>query len=264
MSKLITSPNNDAIKALARLSDSARARRKADLMVLEGIHLIAAACDAGVLPHTLYVNEDAHAHPEVTALLASRAGRCEVLVLARGVLGRFSALASAPELIALAARPKPQAAAAGASCVLLEDVQDPGNVGTILRSAAASGVRDVYLSQGCVDVYSPKVLRAGMGAHFALALHEGADLAALLDAFPGRRLVTHLAGAHSLYEEDLSGQVALVFGNEGAGVSDALVARADARILIPMPGHAESLNVAMAATVCLFERVRQRLALQNG
>ena len=103
----------------------------------------------------------------------------------------------------------------------------------------------------------PQVLRAGMGAHFALNIHEQVDLCAELAGYEGRKLVTHLEGSTSLYTQDLRGPVAFVFGNEGAGVSAEALALADARVRIPMPGHAESLNVAMAATVCLFERVRQ-------
>jgi TrmH family RNA methyltransferase len=99
-----------------------------------------------------------------------------------------------------------------------------------------------------------------MGAHFVLNIHEQVDLEAALAEFKGRKLVTYLEGSSSLYSQDLTGPVALVFGNEGAGVSPALLALADARVRIPMPGHAESLNVAMAATVCLFERVRQQEA----
>jgi tRNA(Leu) C34 or U34 (ribose-2'-O)-methylase TrmL len=120
--------------------------------------------------------------------------------------------------------PAPAAASTDAARVVLEDIQDPGNLGTILRCAAASGVRDVLLSKGCVDVYSPKVLRAGMGAHFVLNIHEQVDLEAALAEFKGRKLVTYLEGSSSLYSQDLTGPVALVFGNEGAGVSPALLA----------------------------------------
>ncbi|MGL6070230.1 TrmH family RNA methyltransferase [Craterilacuibacter sp.] len=257
MQKFISSANNEDLKYLARLVQNARERRKSQLMVLEGIHLIEAALDAGHLPAVVFINEDAKADAEVTTLLARLPAKSECIYVARGVFAKVSALASAPEVLAICPRPQARPAGATASCVLLEDIQDPGNLGTILRSAAAADVREVFLSKGCVDVYSPKVLRSGMGAHFALSIHESADLAGELSTFPGRKLVTHLAGSTSLYGQDLSGAIALVMGNEGAGVSDALLALSDVRVRIPMPGHAESLNVAMAATICLFERVRQ-------
>jgi TrmH family RNA methyltransferase len=255
--KTITSAQNNDLKDLSRLLQNARDRRKSGLMVLEGIHLATACLEVGGELTTLYINEAAATHPEIVALVATLAERVAVSYIAPGVFAKVTALASAPELLALARRPKPDRPAADASLLLLEDIQDPGNLGTILRSAAASGVNEVFLSKGCVDVYSPKVLRAGMGAHFVLRLHEAADLEAVLQDFTGCKLVTALDGAASLYRQDLTGPVAFVFGNEGSGVSTALQALAPARVMIPMPGQAESLNVAMAATVCLFERVRQ-------
>ncbi|QEL55408.1 TrmH family RNA methyltransferase [Chromobacterium paludis] len=257
IAKTIRSPHNDEVKALARLVQYSRDRRKEGVMVLEGIHLLESCLQAGVRPGRLYLNESAAGKPEVVKVLDRLPGGTVVVSMPEAVMAKATALSSACELLALCERPQPPAPAADAARVLLEDIQDPGNLGTILRSAAAAGVYDVFLSKGCVDVFSPKVLRAGMGAHFVLRIHEQADLAGELQRFPGRKLVTHLEGASSLYGHDLSGAVAFVFGNEGAGVSDALLSLADARIRIPMPGHAESLNVAMAATVCLFERVRQ-------
>lgn len=255
--KSISSPHNEEIKQLARLVQNSRERRKQGQMVLEGIHLTAVCLETAQPPHRLYLNEAASQHPEVQALLARLPESVTLIMLPEAIMAKVSALATPPELLALCERPSPPPPAADAARVVLEDIQDPGNLGTILRCAAASGVRDVLLSKGCVDVYSPKVLRAGMGAHFVLNIHEQVDLPAALAAFHGRKLVTYLEGSSSLYSQDLTGPVALVFGNEGAGVSPALLALADARVRIPMPGHAESLNVAMAATVCLFERVRQ-------
>lgn len=255
--KILASSHNDTVKHLARLIEHARERRKAGVMVLEGIHLLQAALEAGVHVEQVFFNLRARGRPEVMALDAAVGGSARRYGLEDGLLARVSALASAPEVLAVARRPVPDRPEAGASRLLLEDIQDPGNMGTILRSAAAAAVTEVFLGAGCVDVYSPKVLRAGMGAHFALSLHEQADLVTELQSFAGTRLVTSLAGDRSLYAQDLRGPVAFVFGNEGAGVSPALHDAADARVRIPMPGQAESLNVAMAATLCLFERVRQ-------
>jgi TrmH family RNA methyltransferase len=255
--KTISSAQNEAIKQLIKLQDSARERRKSGLMVLEGFHLAQAAMQHGVHPEAVYINPHACGHHELTPLLAALPASCRCAVVAEGALAKLSALASAPEVLTVAPRPHPGKPASASSCILLEDVQDPGNLGTMLRSAAASGVREVFLSKGCADVYSPKVLRSGMGAHFALSIHEDADLESVLAAFAGSKVVTALDGAVSLYAVDLTGPVAFVFGNEGSGVSAQLQALAKQRVKIPMPGEAESLNVAMAASVCLFERVRQ-------
>ncbi|WP_252346216.1 RNA methyltransferase [Paludibacterium sp. B53371] len=254
--KVISSAQNDTLKQLVRLIEHARERRKQGLLVAEGIHLVQTALAAGVVCTQLFVNRQALGKAEVLALLQRLPAGVAVFELDEGLFARVTALTSAPELLAICQRPVPPVIT-GRSCLLLEDIQDPGNMGTILRSAAAAGVTEVFLSAGCVDVYAPKVLRAGMGAHFYLALHEQADLLSVLQQFDGVRLVTSLAGDRSLYQQDLSGNVAFVFGNEGAGVSADLHDAADARVRIPMPGYAESLNVAMAATLCLFERVRQ-------
>jgi TrmH family RNA methyltransferase len=256
--KQISSSHNDILKQLVRLVEQGRERRKQGLMVLEGLHLVQSALEAGLACGQLFVNRRACEKAEVAALLQALPDATTVCALDEGLFARVSALASAPEVLAVCPRPRPLPAPADASRVLLEDIQDPGNMGTILRSAAAAGVTQVYLSAGCVDVYAPKVLRSGMGAHFHLNIHEAADLPRELAGFAGVRLVTSLSGDRSLYQQDLTGAVAFVFGNEGAGVSAALQDAADARVRIPMPGHAESLNVAMAATLCLFERVRQR------
>lgn len=144
---------------------------------------------------------------------------------------------------------------------VLDGVQDPGNVGTIVRSAAACGATAVVLGRGTADVYNAKTLRATMGALFRVPVFE-ADLNELLPQARERGVAvvgTSLEAERSCYECDFRRGVWLVFGNEGSGLSPAVSSRVDERIIIPMTGNAESLNVAMAATVLLFEAQRQRL-----
>ena len=145
--------------------------------------------------------------------------------------------------------------------MLLEDIQDPGNLGSMLRSAAAAGCDSVFLSQDCADAWSPKVLRAAMGGHFALRIYEQQDLPGVAKAFSGTLLATSLHATHSLYDCDLRGNVAFLIGNEGAGLSADLLGLATQKITIPMPGQVESLNAAAATAICLFEAVRQREGL---
>ena len=257
ISKIVTSPQNDEIRNLAYLTKNHRACRKQKKILLEGIHLIESCLDAGIVPGRVYLNEMTASHPEVQLLLRRLDAPTVVIIAPGAVLAKATGRVSPVELLALCPRPQPRISHVDASRVMLEDIQDPGNLGTILRCAAAANVFDVLFSKGCVDVYSPKVLRAGMGAHFVLNIHEQADLCAELARYGHRKVVAHLGGQTSLYAQDLRGPVAFVFGNEGSGVSAAVLALADARVRIPMPGRAESLNVAMAAAVCLFERVRQ-------
>jgi TrmH family RNA methyltransferase len=146
----------------------------------------------------------------------------------------------------------------GSSCLLLENIQDPGNLGSILRTAVAAGVPQVFLSKGSVFAWAPKVIRAGMGAHFSLSIFEEVDVSEFARAFRGAVVAMEPRAAASLYDLDLTGPVAWAFGNEGAGLSESIGRLATHRVRIPMPGAAESLNVAAAAAICLFEQIRQK------
>lgn len=151
-------------------------------------------------------------------------------------------------------------AALDESAVLLDRVQDPGNVGTILRSCAASGVRRVFLSAGCAAAWSSKVLRSAQGAHFSLSIHEHVALSTVMAHAKVPVLATTLDDAQDLYAAALPATAAWLFGHEGQGVDPALLAQATHRIRIDHDREAvESLNVAMAATLCLFEQRRRSL-----
>jgi len=144
--------------------------------------------------------------------------------------------------------------------LVLDSIQDPHNLGACLRSAAAAGIRQIVLGEGCADAYSPKVLRAGMGAHFLLHIQERVCLTEWCARYPHAVYATALDGNRPalLYQLDLRAPCAWIFGNEGSGVSPELIALAGRSVKIPMQGATESLNIAQAATVCLFEQMRQR------
>jgi TrmH family RNA methyltransferase len=142
--------------------------------------------------------------------------------------------------------------------VVAHKLQDPGNLGTIIRSADAAGASAVVITPDTVDPYGPKAVRSTMGSLFHLPVLK-LDLGAFRAAWSGPIYAMTLDGASSLYGFDYRGDVAFLIGNEGAGLSAEDAARADHRVMIPMAGHAESLNAAMAATICLFEAARQRL-----
>jgi TrmH family RNA methyltransferase len=145
-------------------------------------------------------------------------------------------------------------------CLLLDELQDPGNIGTILRTAAAAGVAQVLLSKRSAFAWSPKVLRAAQGAHFLTTVIEEVDLPAWTERFrSGGGRVAALVPSHGvdLFDAQLSRPLALAIGSEGAGLSEALSQSVDLRLSIPMPGGMESLNAAAAAAVALFECVRR-------
>jgi TrmH family RNA methyltransferase len=253
----ITSADNAQFKALLKLHQSSRERKKAGLSLLDGVHLVAAYLEHVGAPEQIAVGRSALEAHEIAVLL--RAPQMpEPLVLADGLMRELSSVATPTGLIAAVKTPHALAPPARPGpCVMLEDIQDPGNLGSILRSAAAAGVEEIYLSPHCVQAWSPRVLRAGMGAHFALRIYEGIDLEALAGGYEGRVLAAAGDGTQPYYDADLTGRVALLFGNEGKGISASLRRAAGDSISIPMTGKAESLNVAAAAAVCLFERVRQ-------
>lgn len=254
--KLIQSRDNAFFKQLRRLAESGRERRKAGRTLLDGVHLVE-AYEAAVGPvETLVAAESALAGSEIAAYVAGR----DIVVLADALMRDLGLVDTPSGLLAVAATPAaPGLPDAGGDAVLLDGIQDPGNVGTLLRTAAAAGVRQVLLSPGCAAVWSPKVLRAGQGAHFVLAIHEDADLTAFVAGYRGIVAVTCLEQATSLYEARWDGSLAWVFGAEGQGVRRELLDLAGLRIRIPMPGAVESLNVGAAAAVCLFEALRRKL-----
>jgi TrmH family RNA methyltransferase len=256
--KKVVSRENAAYKALARLVLKSSERRAAGLTVLEGTHLVAAFLDSGKSPEQLVVNDAGLAHPEVAALVA-RGAAAPVTHLSDTLFDSISTLQTPPGLIAVVRTPAAAAVAPEAPLVLyLEDIQDPGNVGTLLRCAAAAGASDVVLSPRCAFAWSPKVLRAGMGAHFALNIVEGVEARDFLGAYRGASVALDGAAPTSLYELDLRSPTAFLVGNEGAGLSDAARRAARSRARIPMPGRMESLNAGTAGAICLFEAVRQR------
>jgi len=168
-------------------------------------------------------------------------------------LFRLIADADSPQGVAAEiAIPGPKKAARG-PVVFLEGVQDPGNVGAIMRSAAAFGIGEAVLDQGCADPWSPRALRAGMGGHFRLSVRQVASLGGELDAFDGTIICTLARGGQPLRSAALQGRLGWVFGAEGRGVSEALAARADLKVTIAMQAGMESLNVAACAAVCLYE-----------
>lgn len=260
--KHISSAANPRYKLLRKLVQSSQERRRTGLSVLDGVHLAAAYRECGGTPRSIAVSRSGLENPEVRALLERLAG-VEITVLGDSLFGALSSVATPTGILAVVETPRPQAVPQRMdACAMLEDLQDPGNLGSILRSCAASGVGHVLLSKGSVHAWSPRVLRAGMGAHFALSIHEEADLVAAARGFEGTRLATQARAARAVFDVDLKGRIAFMFGNEGSGLSAMLLGAADAVVSIPMPGSPESLNVAAAAAVCLFERVRQRRAVR--
>jgi len=259
--KIITSRDNAQYKDLKHLATSSQARRKAGRTLLDGVHLCETWLQLRGHPEQCIVSEGAMENGEVAAIVARLEGEhAHVLCFPDALYAALSQVEHGVGIMFLVATPqRATPAALSVNAVLLDNVQDPGNVGSILRSAAAAGIREVYCSPGTAFCWSPKVLRAAMGAHFVLDIFENVELAPLLADAPIATLATSGYARQRLYDVDLKRPVAWVFGHEGQGVSDELLGRARHQVVIPHLGEVESLNVAACAAVCFFEQVRQNL-----
>lgn len=257
--KHIVSRDNAHFKALKKLCLSGRERRKSGQTLLDGMHLIEAYIKHCGKPAELLVSESGATTREISRYLESGASGSPVTVLSDVLFNDLATVETPSGILAVVAQPRPKHALdQEIDAVLLDGIQDPGNVGSILRSAAAAGFRQVLMSADCAHAWSPKTLRAAMGAHFQVDIHESCDLPGFLGGYRGQGVVTALDARRSFYSTDLKGPLAWVFGNEGQGVRPEVVAATRLQVRIPMPGETESLNVAAAAAVCLFETVRQR------
>ncbi len=252
----VISRHNDLFKDLRRLLSEPTAYRKLGRVWLEGDHLCRALLERGHVPVRAIVTDSGWADPTLNSLARSAP---EVVCIPDALMRELSGLESPQPIGFLIDASADVAPRVGVDTVVLDRLQDPGNVGSILRSASAMGCRQVVALKGTVALWSPKVLRAGMGAHFALTLVEGAS-ADVLSTLGVPVVGTHLRDAVWLHDTALPDPLAWVFGHEGQGMSDAVAAACTVRVRIAQPGGEESLNVAAAAAMCLYESARQRAA----
>ncbi|MCX7147544.1 MAG: RNA methyltransferase [Sulfuritalea sp.] len=255
MTKLIASRENALFKSLRALTDDPRRQGSA---LLDGIHLVATCLARGVAVRQLLVSESGRQNAEIAAVLRGAPG-VECVILRDSLFREISGVRTPTGIAAVIEIPPASSGDLSGDAVVLDAVQDAGNVGAILRSAAAAGVRDVLLGPGCAGAWTPRVLRAGQGAHFSLAIREQVDLRATLATCRGSSIATVASGGQCLYELDLTGPVVWLVGNEGAGLASDLIDAARVHATIPLASGTESLNVAAATAVCLFEALRQRI-----
>ena len=247
---LITSKDTPRLKTIRRLAQDSQAYRKLGLVWLEGDHLCRAAMAQGVKPKLAIFSESIWQASEFEWSQCAN----EVWTVPDDLFADLSALESPAKMGFLLTLPESPALEPRAATVVLDRLQDAGNVGAILRSASAFGFKQVVAIKGTAGLWSPKVLRAAMGAHFALSLIELPSLD-LLQALQVPLLGTDVHEGpylHDLLQQGkLARHCAWVFGHEGQGVSPELMARVDQKVRIVQPGGEESLNVATAAAICL-------------
>lgn len=253
MTERITSTSNKNIRQVRELLSKAKARRESGLCVAEGERICSEL--APELIERLFVADSYKGRVPKTA--------GEVIRVSDAVMDYMADTKTCQGILAVVRQQK-RTTLSGDFFILLETIQDPGNLGTIFRTAEAAGVSGIVMNETCVDVYSPKVVRATMGAVFRMPFAVVLDLSKAAEALKKRGVrvyAAHLKGQHDHYDADFRGGTAFMIGNEGKGLTDALSAHADEYLRIPMQGQAESLNAAAASAVLMYEAVRQRRGL---
>ena len=252
--KHIVSRDNPIFKYQKKLADNARERRAEGKTLLDGVHLIESYCAAFGEPELIIIPEG-KSSLEATQLM-QHLQHVSTIMFPTLMFTELTPVSSSTGILAIVKTPNIAPPEIVKFALLLEDIQDPGNLGSMLRTALGAGVEAVYLSKGCTDAWSPKALRGGQGAQFYVPIIEGVDIVRAMQDFAGNTYATTMQG-DSLYAQDFTQPSAFVIGNEGAGLSNKAIQAASHQISIPIHQHLESLNAAAAAAVCLFERARQ-------
>ncbi|MEK3882018.1 RNA methyltransferase [Paenibacillus sp. PL2-23] len=259
----IGSPQNDKVKGWSALLEK-KHRDREGKYVIEGVHLILEAFQAEARLIQVVYDAERGVPNELSEAKVQSRHKTEWISASKAVMGKCTGTDTPPPVFAVVRKPELTAEALPSGVrlvVALDGVRDPGNLGTIIRSADAAGADAVVLGKGCVDLYNPKTVRSTMGSLFHLPIVQ-ADLTELLPKVKagGAKVVgTSLQAHYSCYDYDWKQSTWLVMGGESEGLSTEVRSLVDESVIIPMAGRSESLNVAMATTVLLFEAMRQRL-----
>ena len=251
----INSKDNQLIKLVAKLAKNAEFRHEQQKAVIYGRHLIEEALLANNLNCVLISEDSLNNYADIIDNLNSK----QIYVIKNTLFNKFDIADSHIDIVALINFSEANMLddIYGKDCILLENIQDPGNLGAILRVARAGNIQNILLSKSCVDVYNPKVLRASQGMQFGLNIITDVDLIAFANKYNGNMIATNPRGESAIYQIDFTINTAMFFGNEGNGLTKELL-ECIHNVRIPMLGNSESLNLAMSVTICVFEMVRQR------
>ena len=274
----ITSVNNSRVKDIAKLIRSAKSRRERNLFIAEGMRLVAEVPPERL--EELYIEEgflekvkrEDKYKDKILGLVERAEEKRQCYLVSSAVMEKMSDTDTPQGIMAVAAINKEQSVTAPDRedskeqkrfYIIIDRLQDPGNMGTIIRTAEGAGVTGIIVSRDSADPYSPKVVRSAMGSLFRMDISVSDDLVEDIRRLRknGVKICgTHLSGTE-FYDEDFSGDIAFLIGNEGSGLSDEVSAEADTLLRIPMEGQVESLNAAVSAAVVMYEVLRQRKKL---
>ncbi len=248
----ITSGSNRLVREVRELQRKRKARKENGLFIAEGERLCREIPPEAIA--RIFITDS------YTGALPEGGSDARLFRVSEDIMKEMSDTKTSQGILC-EVRMRPEQKLTGDFFLLLEDLQDPGNLGTIFRTAEAAGVAGIYLSRECVDIYSPKVVRSTMGALYRMPFQIVPDLRETAQALKRSGVhvyAAHLRGTRKHYEFDYRLPSAFMIGNEGNGLTEALAAEADDYLRIPMKGQVESLNAAVAATVLMFEAARQR------
>ncbi|MCC6148030.1 MAG: RNA methyltransferase [Anaerolineaceae bacterium] len=258
---MISSLQNSRIKWARALINQKQERKKSRAFIIEGVRLVEEALSSGWCPNFLFYSGQLSVRGQALVAACIQAGY-EVEEVAPRIMDKIAAVETSQGILAVLPERQPVLPNEMDFAIIGDSIRDPGNLGALLRSAAAAGVQAVFLTPGSADPFSPKVLRAGMGAHFKLPIltQLWPDIQMQCKSFP-TPLQLFLAEAQKglpYWQADLRVPLALIIGGEAEGADPAIQKATDKSLQIPMPGGFESLNAAVAAGVLIFEVVRQR------
>ena len=256
---MITSTSNPQIKRLLQLQKKAKVRDEEDVFVVEGLRMFAEVPKKRV--EKIYISESLYNRKKLELNLQD----FPYEILSDQVFGHVSDTKTPQGILCVVKREKHDMnellEVENPHFIVLDNLQDPGNMGTIIRTAEAAGVDAVFMSKDCVDIYNPKTIRSTMGSIYRMPFIYIEDIPKLLDIFRKngvKSYAAHLEGTNFYDKEDYCTGTAILIGNEGNGLRDEVAEKADIWVKIPMQGQVESLNAAIAATVLMFEVFRQR------
>lgn len=260
---MITSTANAKVKRLVNLNKKHKLRTEEGIFVTEGIRMFREVPRERVLE--VYVSESFWEKEKQTIMQVLEGTGVRAELLSDHVYAHVSDTKTPQGILCLVKQENRKLLdvldAENPFLLVLDNLQDPGNLGTIVRTAEGAGVTGIIMSRGCVDIYNPKVIRSTMGSIYRMPFCYEEDLPAVLDTLKERKIrsyAAHLDGKCAYDEEDYHGPCAFLIGNEGNGLRDEVAKKADCYIRIPMQGEVESLNAAVAASVLMFEAARQR------
>jgi TrmH family RNA methyltransferase len=256
---MITSTKNPNIQWVRRLQSKSKVRQAEQVIVIEGVRLLEEAQDSNWVIRSIYY-ADTLSDRGMNLVNTFRDSETRLDTVSSNVMQAISDTKNPQGILAVIEMRSIPVPDQPDLLLILDGVRDPGNLGTIIRTAAAAGVQAVYLTPGTVDAFSPKVLRAGMGAHFRLPIHS-ASWIDICSQIKGANLHAYLAISESgefYYDSDFQRALVLIIGGEAEGASKTAIQVSDSQVQIPMPGGGESLNASVAAGILLFEIAHQR------